>query len=94
MGVDRSLQLEMAGVMKTILLTQALSLGLAVAASATMLPAQLRPVGLSVTTVAMGDACGPLFFRGQDGRCHPATQVHSCPKGSHPSPDGKTCWPG
>jgi hypothetical protein len=56
---------------KTLLLGAALAFGLATAANAGITPAPVGKTDPLVTRVAEG--CGPGFWRGPNGRCHPCT---------------------
>ena len=77
--------------LKTVVLSAVLSLGLAAAASAATHPAQVGPVDNGVTKVAEG--CGPGFWRGEGGRCHPYARERACPPGYHLGREGRRCWP-
>jgi hypothetical protein len=52
-------------------------------------------VGLvSVVSIASAaEGCGPGFWRGPGGRCHPFAVNRACPGGYHLGPEGKRCWP-
>ena len=76
---------------KTILLSAALALGLATAASAAVTPAPVGAFGSAFLKVAEG--CGPGFWRGPKGVCHPMAMGRACPPGFHLGPEGKRCWP-
>lgn len=75
-----------------LLLGTALALGLATAAYAGV---AMAPVGdhngLTITRVAEG--CGPGFWRGPGGHCHPFAINRACPPGYHLGPEGHRCWP-
>ncbi len=76
---------------RTIVLSAALALGLATAAGAGVIPA---PVGIvSSPIVKVAEGCGPGFWRGPGGRCHPMAMGRACPPGYHLGPEGKKCWP-
>jgi hypothetical protein len=76
---------------RSIVLTSALTLGLATAASAGVIPAQIGNNDGLIVKVAEG--CGPGFWRGPGGRCHPFAVGRACPVGYHLGPEGKRCWP-
>lgn len=76
---------------RSIVLSAVLAFGLATAASAGIAPAPVEPVGNSVIKVAEG--CGPGFWRGPEGHCHPMAVNRACPRGYHLGPEGKRCWP-
>jgi hypothetical protein len=44
-----------------------------------------------VTRVA--ERCGPGFWRGPRGVCHPMFNGRACPPGYHLGPERKRCWP-
>jgi len=43
--------------------------------------------------VKVAEGCGPRFWRGPGGRCHPFAVGRACPVGYHLGPEGKRCWP-
>ena len=47
--------------------------------------------GPAVTLVAEG--CGPGWWRGPGGHCHPMAMGRACPPGYHLGPEGRRCWP-
>jgi hypothetical protein len=75
---------------RTIVLSAALALGVATAAGAGVIPA---PVGAASPVVKIAEGCGPGFWRGPAGRCHPMAMGRACPPGYHLGPEGKKCWP-
>jgi hypothetical protein len=78
--------------MKTILLSAALALGVASTASAAVTPAPVANFSSAIVKVAEG--CGPGFWRGPHGHCHPmAGPGRFCPPGFHIGPEGHRCWP-
>jgi len=77
--------------MRTILLGTALAFGLATVASATVIPAPIGNAGSTVVKVAEG--CGPGYWRGPGGRCHPFAVGRACPRGYHLGPEHRRCWP-
>jgi hypothetical protein len=76
---------------RTVFLATALAFGLATVASATVTQAPVGNAKGSVVKVAEG--CGPGFWRGPGGRCHPMAMGRACPPGYHLGPEGKRCWP-
>jgi hypothetical protein len=66
-------------------------LGLATAANAGVTPAPVGNAASPIVKVAEG--CGPGFWRGPGGRCHPFAVNRACPPGYHLGPEGKRCWP-
>jgi hypothetical protein len=77
--------------LRTILMGAALAIGVSSAASAAVLPAPLGAGNVGIVKVAEG--CGPGFWRGDGGRCHPMAMHHACPRGYHLGPDRQRCWP-
>jgi len=77
--------------MKTIYLGAALAFGLATAAGAAVTPVQISNTNSAIVKVAEG--CGPGFWRGPGGRCHPFAEGRLCPRGYHIGPEGRRCWP-
>jgi hypothetical protein len=76
---------------KSLLLATTLALGLATAASAGVFPVQRSTADGLVITVAEG--CGPGWWRGPGGRCHPMFNGRACPPGYHLGPERRRCWP-
>jgi hypothetical protein len=76
---------------RSIVLSSALLLGLASAASAAVVAAPPAQPGTLVIKVAQG--CGPGFWRGPGGHCHPYARHRACPRGYHLGSHGKRCWP-
>jgi hypothetical protein len=68
-----------------------LFLGLATAAGAAVVRAPLAADNGSIIRVAEG--CGPGWWRGPGGRCHPFATGRLCPPGYHIGPFGRRCWP-
>lgn len=66
--------------LKTFFLSAALVVGLAGATSFT-----------GVANAAEG--CGPGWWRGPGGFCHPFATNRACPVGWHLGPEGQRCWP-
>jgi hypothetical protein len=79
--------------MKTTIICSSVALvfGLATAAGATVMRAPIATVDNSIVKVAEG--CGPGWWRGPGGRCHPFAQGRLCPPGYHIGPWGRRCWP-
>ena len=76
---------------RSLILTAALTMGLSTVASAGFTP---HPIGNSeglLTRVAEG--CGPGWWRGPGGRCHPMARGRVCPRVYHLGPEGGRCWP-
>jgi hypothetical protein len=76
---------------RTILLSVALVFSLATAADATVMPAPIAADNTAIVKVAEG--CGPGWWRGPGGRCHPFAVGRACPWGYHLGPWGRRCWP-
>jgi hypothetical protein len=76
---------------RTIALGAALAFSLATASNAAIMP---LPVGSpSDLTVKVAEGCGPGWWRGPGGRCHPMATGRLCPPGYHIGPEGHRCWP-
>ena len=69
----------------------ALAFGLATAAGAAVTPVLSSKAGSNVITVAEG--CGPGWWRGPGGRCHPMYNGRACPPGYHLGPERRRCHP-
>jgi hypothetical protein len=76
---------------RSVVLSAAMVLGLATAASAGVTPAAVGNSATPIVKVAEG--CGPGFWRGPGGRCHPFAVNRACPPGYHLGPEGQRCWP-
>lgn len=76
---------------KMLLLGTLLACGFATAATAGVFPVQRSNTGSLVITVAEG--CGPGWWRGPGGRCHPMYNGRACPRGYHLGPEHRRCWP-
>lgn len=76
---------------KSLVLSAALAAGFATAASAGVIPATIGKSDAGIIKVAEG--CGPGWWRGPNGRCHPMAMNRACPPGYHLGPEGKRCWP-
>ena len=77
--------------MKTMILGAVMALCLATAAGAGVISAPLGNGDSVVIKVAEG--CGPGYWRGPAGRCHPFAMNRACPPGYHLGPEGRRCWP-
>ena len=76
---------------RSLILTAVLTMGVSTIASAGVTP---HPIGNSdglLTRVAEG--CGPGWWRGPGGRCHPMARGRACPREYHLGPEGGRCWP-
>jgi hypothetical protein len=76
---------------KTIIVSASLAFGFVGVANAGMMPAPVGAAGSAIVKVAEG--CGPGFWRGPGGHCHPMFDGRACPRGYHLGPEGKRCWP-
>jgi hypothetical protein len=77
--------------LRSIVLSAALAFGLATAANAGIAPA---PIGGSKNLIVkVAEGCGPGWWRGPGGKCHPMATGRACPPGYHLGPEGKRCWP-
>ena len=74
-----------------LLLGTTLAMGLATSAYAGIAVAPVAQSGLAITKVAEG--CGPGFWRGPGGHCHPFAHGRLCPPDYHIGPEGMRCWP-
>jgi hypothetical protein len=81
----------MTSVMKIRLLAAALGFAVATAASAAVIPAPIA--GEDGVVVKVAENCGPGFWRGPYGHCHPFAVNRACPPRYHLGPDGRRCWP-
>ena len=68
-----------------------LAFGLVTAASAGVTPVLRSNIDGIVVQVAEG--CGPGWWRGPAGRCHPMFNGRACPLGYHLGPERRRCWP-
>jgi hypothetical protein len=75
---------------KTFIISACLSFVVATAADAAIAPA---PLGNSSAVVKVAEGCGPGFWRGPAGHCHPMAMGRACPPGFHLGPEGHRCWP-
>ena len=76
---------------RSIILSGALALGLATAANAGITPAPLG--GADGVVIKVAEGCGAGWWRSPDGRCHPYARGRWCPPGYHIGPEGRRCWP-
>jgi hypothetical protein len=84
---------------KTTALSAALAVGLATAASATILPVEAARGDNAI--VKVGEGCGANRWRGPGGACHDFNTPYGsnrgtrfeCPPGFHIGEDGGRCWP-
>jgi hypothetical protein len=76
---------------RSIVLSGALALGLATGANAAIVQAPVTSSDGAIVKVAEG--CGPGWWRGPGGRCHPMAVNRACPPGYHLGPQGRRCWP-
>jgi hypothetical protein len=76
---------------RTIALGAVVAFSLATASNAAILPV---PVGSpSDLTIKVAEGCGPGWWRGPGGRCHPFATGRLCPPGYHIGREGQRCWP-
>ena len=86
-----SLKIRERWMIRTMVLGAALVFGFAMASSAAIAPV---PFGAgSDLTIRVAEGCGPGFWRGPGGACHPFARGRLCPPGYHIGPEGKRCWP-
>jgi hypothetical protein len=78
-------------VISKLILNAVLAAGLATSAHAAVMLAPMGDQGVAITRVAEG--CGPGFWRGPGGHCHPFARERVCPRGYHLGPEGRRCWP-
>jgi hypothetical protein len=76
---------------RSMILSAALAIGFATVANAGFSPNTIGNSGDSVIRVAEG--CGPGWWRGPGGHCHPMATNRACPPGYHLGPEGHRCWP-
>src|ERR1700753_3148909 len=70
--------------LRTIALGAALAFCLATNSNAAVLPVQAGPH--SDLTIKVAEGCGPGWWRGPGGRCHPMARARLCPPGFHIGP--------
>jgi hypothetical protein len=76
---------------RSIILGATFIIGLATVASAGIVVAPVGKTDSLITRVAEG--CGPGWWRGPGGRCHPMFNGRACPPGYHLGPERRRCWP-
>jgi len=76
---------------RTIALGVALAFGAATASSAAITPVAVGQ-GSSLT-IKVAEGCGPGWWRGPGGVCHPFATGRLCPPGYHIGAEGRRCWP-
>lgn len=76
---------------RSLALSAGLALGLATAANAAVIAPTPATPNSSIVKVAEG--CGPGWWRGPGGRCHPMAMGRACPPGYHLGLEGRRCWP-
>ncbi len=77
---------------RSLVLSAALVLGVATAASA----AGFTPVPLGnydALVIKVSEGCGPGYWRGPAGRCHPFAVGRAGPPGYPLGPEGMMWWP-
>jgi hypothetical protein len=79
------------GMMKSIMMSAILILCVATTASAAGFTSV--PIETNSLIVKVAEGCGPGFWRGPQGHCHPMAVGRACPPGYHLGPEGKRCWP-
>jgi hypothetical protein len=67
-----------------------LALGFAASAQAAMVA---PPVERGSAVVLIAEGCGPGWWRGPAGHCHPMAMGRVCPPHYHLGPEGRRCWP-
>jgi hypothetical protein len=86
--------------LRSIVLSAALAVGLATAADAAIF---LLPVGgdkVGIVIVRVSEGCGTGWWRGPTGHCHPFNSAGgwprgshvACPPGMHVGAGGHECW--
>src|ERR1700760_3351106 len=76
---------------RSLILTASLTIGLTTVATAGFVPSTIRHADGLLTRVAEG--CGPGWWRGPEGRCHPMARGRACPRGYHLGAEGGRCCP-
>jgi hypothetical protein len=76
---------------RSIVLGATFIIGLATVANAGIVVAPVGKTDSLITRVAEG--CGPGWWRGPGGRCHPMFNGRACPPGYHLGPERRRCWP-
>jgi hypothetical protein len=78
-----------AWMVRSLILGAAMVIG--IAANAGFAPNAIGNADKSVIRIA--EECGPGWWRGPEGRCHPMAKGRLCPKGHHLGPEGGRCLP-
>jgi hypothetical protein len=76
---------------RSLILGAAMVIGIATIANAGFAPTAIGNADKSVIRIA--EECGPGWWRGPEGRCHPMAKGRVCPKGYHLGPEGGRCLP-
>jgi hypothetical protein len=76
---------------RSIVLGATFIISLATVANAGIVAAPVVKTDSLITRVAEG--CGPGWWRGPGGRCHPMFNGRACPPGYHLGPERRRCWP-
>jgi hypothetical protein len=76
---------------RTIAIGTVLAFSLATSSYAAMTPVPVGPS--SDLTIKVAEGCGPGFWRGPGGACHPFARGRLCPPGYHIGAEGRRCWP-
>jgi hypothetical protein len=76
---------------RTLVMGTALAFSFVTASSAAI--TTVPPLRSSDLTVRVAEGCGPGFWRGPVGRCHPFATGRLCPPGYHIGREGRRCWP-
>jgi hypothetical protein len=76
---------------RSLILSVAMVMGIATIANAGFGPGAIgNPDKL---WIRIAEECGPGWWRGPEGRCHPMAKGRVCPKGYHLGPEGGRCLP-
>ena len=80
--------------LRSIALSAAIAVGLAAGLATAANAGIIAPVASSDSLIVkVAEGCGPGFWRGPGGACHPFAVGRACPVGYHLGPEGKRCWP-
>jgi len=77
--------------LKTAMFAVALGLAGTSVTNAMVIPAPVGDGDGVIVKVAEG--CGPGWWRGPGGHCHPFAVGRACPRGYHIGRYGHRCWP-
>ena len=66
------------------------AIGLVGSAQAAM---SVTPLSGGTPVIRVAEGCGPGYWRGPHGHCHPFAVNRACPRGYHLGPEGRRCWP-